>query len=92
MTGVKYNYKPSNKWNFAGLLTNGWQRINKPQKNLAPSFGTQIIYKSSANSTLNWSTFAGKEFNGIDYTMRYFSNLYWDKKWNDKWRTITGFD
>lgn len=92
MTGVKYNYKPSDKWNFAALLTNGWQRINKPQKDLAPSFGTQIIYKSSANSTLNWSTFAGKEFNGVDFTMRYFSNLYWDKKWNDKWRTITGFD
>ena len=34
----------------------------------------------------------GKEFNGIDYTMRYFSNLYFDKKWNDKWRTIAGFD
>ena len=24
--------------------------------------------------------------------MRYFSNLYFDKKWNDKWRTIAGFD
>jgi hypothetical protein len=92
MTGVKYNYKPSDKWNFAALLTNGWQRINKPQKDLAPSLGTQIVYKSSANSTLNWSTFVGKEFNGIDYTMRYFSNLYFDKKWNDKWRTIAGFD
>jgi hypothetical protein len=92
MTGVKYNYKPSDKWNFTALLTNGWQRINKPQKDVAPSFGTQIVYKSSANSTLNWSTFIGKEFNGIDYTMRYFSNLYFDKKWNDKWRTIAGFD
>jgi len=92
MTGVKYNYKPSDKWNFAALLTNGWQRINKPQKDVAPSLGTQIVYKSSANSTLNWSTFVGKEFNGIDYTMRYFSNLYFDKKWNDKWRTIAGFD
>jgi hypothetical protein len=92
MTGVKYNYKPSDKWNFTALFTNGWQRINKPQKDVAPSFGTQIVYKSSANSTLNWSTFIGKEFNGIDYTMRYFSNLYFDKKWNDKWRTIAGFD
>lgn len=92
MTGVKYNYKPSDKWNFAAYITNGWQRINKPQKDIAPSFGTQINYKSSSNSTLNWSTFIGKEFNGIDYSMRYFSNLYWDKIWNDKWRTIAGFD
>ena len=92
MTGIKYNYKPSDKWNFAALLTNGWQRINKPQKDVLPSFGTQIVYKSNANSTLNWSTFIGKEFNGIDFTMRYFSNLYYDIKWNDKWRTILGFD
>lgn len=71
---------------------NGWQRINKPQKNIAPSIGSQIVYKSSVNSTFNWSTFVGKEFNGVDYKMRYFSNLYFDKKWNSKWRTIAGFD
>lgn len=92
MTGIKYNYKPSEKWNFAALLTNGWQRINKPQKEVLPSFGTQIVYKSSANSTFNWSTFIGKEFNGLDFTMRYFSNLYYDQKWNAQWRTIVGFD
>jgi hypothetical protein len=92
MTGIKYNYKPSDKWNLAALLTNGWQRINKPQKEVLPSFGTQMVYKSSANSTFNWSTFIGKEFNGLDFTMRYFSNLYYDQKWNDKWRTIVGFD
>jgi len=92
MTGVKYSYKPSDKWSFTALLTNGWQRINKPPKDVAPSFGAQIVYKSNANSTFNWSTFIGKEFNGTDFTMRYFSNFYYDKKWNDKWRTIAGFD
>ena len=92
MTGIKYNFKPSDKWNFSGLVTNGWQRISKPNKNVAPAFGTQIVYKSSENSTLNWSTFLGKEFDGLDYSMRYFSNLYFDQKWNDKWRTIVGFD
>ncbi len=92
VTGVKYNYKPSDKWNFSALLTNGWQRINKPQKDVAPSLGTQVVYKQDASSTFNWSTFIGKEFNGTDFKMRYFSNLYFDKKWNDKWRTIAGFD
>lgn len=92
MTGVKYNYKPTDKWNFTFLLTNGWQRINKPQKDVPPSFGSQVVYKSAANSTFNWSTFVGKEFNGVAFKMRYFSNLYFDKKWNDKWRTIAGFD
>ena len=92
MTGIKYNYKPNDKWSFSGLVTNGWQRINKPQKDVAPALGTQIIYKPSEKSTLNWSTFIGKEFYGTELGMRYFSNLYWDNQWNSKWRTILGFD
>lgn len=92
MTGVKYSYKPSDKWNFSGLILNGWQRISKPEKNSVPSFGTQIIYKPSDRSTLNWSNFMGKEYYGSEMLMRYFTNIYLDYKWNSKWRTITGFD
>ena len=92
MTGIKYNYKPNDKWSFSGLVTNGWQRINKPQKDVAPALGTQVVYKSSEKATLNWSTFIGEEFYGTELAMRYFSNLYWDNTWNAKWRTILGFD
>ncbi|MES2811812.1 MAG: outer membrane beta-barrel protein [Bacteroidota bacterium] len=92
MTGVKLNHQFNDKISGAFLVTNGWQRIKKPNKNVPPSFGTQLVYKSSEKSTLNWSTFVGKEFNGTNFTMRYFSNLYWDKTWSDQWRTISGFD
>lgn len=92
MTGVKYNYKPSNKWMFSGMLSNGWQRISKQDKRIAPAIGTQLIYKPLDNSTFNWSTFFGKEYYGTHLGMRYFSNLYWDKSWNSKWRTILGYD
>ena len=92
MTGIKYKYEPNDKWSFSGLVTNGWQRINKSQKDVTPSFGTQITYKPSEKATLNWSTFIGKEFYGTELGMRYFSNLYWDNTWNSKWRTILGFD
>ncbi len=92
MTGIKYNYKPNDKWSFSGLVTNGWQRINKPDKTVAPALGTQVVYKPSEKATLNWSTFIGKEFYGTELAMRYFSNLYWDNTWNSKWRTILGFD
>ena len=92
MTGIKYNYEPNENWSFSGLVTNGWQRINKPQKDVTPAFGTQIAYKPSEKATLNWSTFIGKEFYGTELGMRYFSNLYWDNQWNSKWRTILGFD
>ena len=92
MTGIKYNYKPNDKWSFSGLVTNGWQRINRPDKTVTPALGTQIIYKPSEKATLNWSTFIGKEFYQTELGMRYFSNLYWDNTWNSKWRTILGFD
>lgn len=92
MTGIKYSYKPNDKWMLAGLLTNGWQRINKPNKNNAPALGSQVVYKPSEKSVFNWSTFMGKELYNNHFAMRYFSNLYWDNTWNSKWRTIVGFD
>ncbi|CAM3594000.1 hypothetical protein FSS13T_16370 [Flavobacterium saliperosum S13] len=92
LSGVKLNYKPNEKWLFSGILNNGWQRINKPNKNALPAFGSQIVYKSSSKSTLNWSTFIGDEPVGENLRTRYFSNVYWDNQWNDQWRTIMGFD
>lgn len=92
MTGAKYSYKPNDKWQFSGLVTNGWQRISKPNKNVSPALGSQIVYKPSDKSIFNWSTFVGKELYNNQWGMRYFSNLYWDRQWNSKWRTIAGFD
>ncbi|MCF6129590.1 porin [Flavobacterium sp. AS60] len=92
MSGVKYTYKPNDKWQLSGLLTNGWQRINKPDKNVSPALGSQTIYKPSDKSLFNWSTFIGKELYLNEWGIRYFSNLYWDKQWSSKWRTIFGFD
>lgn len=92
MTGIKYTYKPNDHWQLSGLVTNGWQRINKPDKKVAPALGTQMVYKPSDKSTFNWSTFVGKEWYNDALGMRYFSNIYWDKQWNSKWRTIAGFD
>lgn len=92
MTGVKYNYTLSTKWSFSGLLTNGWQRINKPNKKALPSFGSQIVYKPFNDATLNWSVFIGDEPLETNLRTRYFSNLYYDFKWKNKYRTITGLD
>lgn len=92
MTGIKLNHQFNNKFTASFLITNGWQRIQKANNKVAPSFGTQISYKIKENSLINWSTFVGKEYNGVDFTMRYFSNLYWDTKWNDRCHTILGFD
>ncbi len=92
MTGVKYQFQPSEKWTLATLLTNGWQRIAKPDKLTLPSFGSQITFKPTEKATLNWSTFIGDEPTDFGLRTRYFSNLFVDYQWNERWRTIAGFD
>lgn len=92
LSGIRFNYKPNDKWIFTGILNNGWQRVNKPNRKALPVFGTQITYKSSSKNFLNWSTYVGDESVANNLRTRYFSNWYWDCQWNDKWRTILGFD
>lgn len=93
MTGVKFNYQINEKLFFSTNISNGWQRIEKVYKKSLPSFGTQIQYKKSESELINWSTFIGDEPNkDFVFRTRYFSNFYWDKKWNSKWKTIVGFD
>jgi len=92
MTGIKYQFQPSEKWTIATLLTNGWQRIAKPDHSTIPAFGSQITFKPTENAILNWSTFIGDEPTELGLRTRYFSNIYFDYKWNESWRTIAGFD
>ncbi|WP_291115746.1 outer membrane beta-barrel protein [Flavobacterium sp. UBA6135] len=92
ITGIKYQFQPSEKWTFTTLLTNGWQRISKLEKSALPAFGSQITFKPIENATFNWSTFIGDEPTEFGLKTRYFSNLYFDYQWNGSWRTIAGFD
>ena len=91
--GVKIGYtSPSEKWYLAALYLNGWQRIQKIDGNQTPAFGTQISYKPSAKTTLNWSTYTGNEQPDVDRKWRYFHNLYGQFKVTDKTNITAGFD
>ncbi len=90
-TGAKITYT-NNQWTFSGLLLNGWQRIKRPDQNQTLGLGTQIVYKPSNKTTINWSTFIGNDKPSQQAQQRYFSNLYGIFQPNDKWGIITGFD
>ncbi|MEO0059393.1 MAG: hypothetical protein RLZZ312_1040 [Bacteroidota bacterium] len=91
--GAKIGYtSPSEKWYLAAMYLNGWQRIQKINGNQTPAFGTQITYKPSAKTTLNWSTFAGNEFPDVDRKWRYFHNLFGQFKLSSKTNLTAGFD
>ena len=70
MTGIKLNHQFNDKWSLAGLVTNGWQHIEKPKSDIIPSFGTQLVYKPNHKNTINWSTFFGKEAYSGEFNTR----------------------
>lgn len=92
MTGLKFNQQWSEKLFFSAMFSNGWQLIDRVSKKALPTFGTQLQYKKSDRELFNWSTFIGDYYQEDYLRTRYFSDLYWDKQWNDKWRTIASFD
>lgn len=92
ITGVKLTFQPNEKIEIGGLITNGWQRIQRLQGNSIPSFGTQIKYKPSENVSLNWSTFLGTDDPDSTRRMRYFNNFYGQFILSKKFVLIGGFD
>lgn len=91
--GVKIGYtSKSEKWYLAAMYLNGWQRIQKIDGNQTPAFGTQITYKPTTKTTLNWSTYVGNEQPDNDRKWRYFNNFYGQFKVSEKTSVTAGFD
>lgn len=91
--GVKIGYTSSSeKWYWAVMYLNGWQRIQKIEGNQTPAFGTQLTFKPNTQTTLNWSTYIGNEQPDADRKWRYFNNFYGQFKVSAKTNLIAGFD
>ncbi len=91
--GVRLNYTSNNeKLYLAIYYLNGWQRIQKIKNNHTPAFGTQITYKPSTNTLLNWSTYIGNEQPNSLTKWRYFNNFYGQFQLTKKLGLIAGFD
>lgn len=92
-TGIKLSYtSPSEKWNVAGLVLNGWQRIQFPSHFKNPAFGFQVNYKPKANLQLNYSNFIGYNLVEFQPSSRIFHNLYAIYEPTEKWGFTFGFD
>ncbi|MBW2961097.1 porin [Mesonia aestuariivivens] len=92
LTGAKLTFNPNEKWELAGLVANGWQRIQRLEGNSLLSFGTQVNYSPTDKVTLNWSTFIGTDDPDDTRRMRYFNNLYGQFQLTEKLNLIAGFD
>lgn len=91
-TGAKLTFTPTETWEFAGLILNGWQRIQRMGGNSMPSFGTQVKFSPNEQIMLNWSTFIGTDDPDITRRMRYFNNFYGQFQLTEKIGFIAGFD
>lgn len=92
-TGVKLGFTSKDeKWYLAALYLNGWQRIQRPDGNSTPAFGTQVTYKPSGRVTLNYSTFLGNDKADSLKRMRYYHNVYGIFQITDKFGITAGFD
>lgn len=92
LSGAKLTYNPNSKWEIAGLVVNGWQRIQRLQGNSLPSFGTQINFTPKENTIINWSTFIGTDDPDTSRRMRFFNNIFGQFQLTEKFGLIAGFD
>ncbi len=91
--GVKITYiTRDSKWLMSALALNGWQRIQRVPGNSLMSWGTQVQYKPSAKTTINYSTFLGTDKPDSVRKWRFFHNLYAIIRFNDKWGIIFDVD
>ncbi|MEM6804898.1 MAG: porin [Bacteroidota bacterium] len=92
LTGAKLTYSPNETLEFAALLVNGWQRIQRTSRNSGASFGTMIYYTPNDKTSINWSTFIGSDYPDVIRRMRYFSNLYGQFELTETLFVTLGFD
>ncbi len=91
-TGAKLTFTPTEKWEIAGLILNGWQRIQRLEGNSMPSFGTQVKFSPNEQILINWSTFIGTDDPDSIRRLRYFNNFYGQFQLTEKIGLIGGFD
>ena len=92
-TGVKIGFTSNNeKWFLAGLILNGWQRIQRQDGNSALALGHQLTFKPTSKITFNSSSFVGADSPDSVRCMRYFHNFYGQFQLNEKVGIIAGFD
>jgi hypothetical protein len=74
--GAMLSYKPNKRLLIAGLILNGWQRIQREPGNQRPAFGTQLKYDNLEGTVLNWSTFIGSMGPDSLGEWRSYNNFY----------------
>ncbi|MCB0697602.1 MAG: porin [Chitinophagaceae bacterium] len=91
--GVRLSYRSINqKWYFALMHLNGWQRIQRVNGNSTPAGGMQITYTPTNKLTFNMSTFVGNDQPFGVVKMRYFTDFYAIMQLSKRWQVTAVAD
>lgn len=91
--GARVSYtNAKGTWYASGLLLNGWQRIARVQGNNSPALGTQLTWKPTGKSSLNWSTFLGNDKPDSVSQLRFFNDVYAQFQVGERFGLILGCD
>jgi len=92
-TGIKLSSESKNKrWFFAGLILNGWQKMQRTLGEENPSYGLQVQYKPSNKLTINYSNFFGQTQPDTSTIFRFYHNLYLISELKEKYSIIVSCD
>lgn len=76
LSGIRLTYHVSSKLTLLAIKSNGWQRIQKPTNESRSIYGTQVQYKPTEKTKINWSTLAGIVVRDAKNHTRYFNNIF----------------
>lgn len=85
-TGVKFNYRPNEKWSASFFALNGWQNIK--DNNSSKAIGTQVVFKPNEKWVFNSSGFIGNEKPDSAKQLRFFHDFYSSYNINSKLRVL----
>lgn len=90
-TGAQFGWTPSDEFSAYLFVLNGWQRIVETNNSL--SVGSQIVYKPTSSSTLNWSTYFGNDQPDTAIARaRFHNNFFWHQQFSKSFDMVLLFD
>lgn len=93
LSGMKITHTSENgKWLVSGIVSNGWQRMQRLEGNQMPGFGHQLTWMPQEGVTLNSSSFFGSDTPAGADQLRFFHDFYGIFEISDRFGLIAGLD
>jgi hypothetical protein len=91
LTGGRLSYAWNEKFDITLWLTNGWQRVQRIERNQSMGIGLGLNHRPIEGLEINYSNYFGNEYPQTLYLPRFFNNFYTMYSFQD-WGITVGAD